>query len=212
MNKSSTTYVLLFMLAICIVFGAGVSAVHYATRGMLEKNETLHKNRIISRAFMLDVDGKTAHAYQQAIASAIRIDTIQGEKRNYETFYRGKTTTGEVGFVFSGIGFWDIIRGIVVLAPDRKHIVNMQILEQKETPGLGARIEEAWFTDQFKGLEIDWSAPVGERIIIGGAETGGAKNRLDAITGATQTSIALMQTLNSELDSFKKAFLKKADD
>jgi Na+-transporting NADH:ubiquinone oxidoreductase subunit C len=88
-------------------------------------------------------------------------------------------------------------------------MVNIQFLEHQETPGLGARIEEPWFTDQFKGLEIGWNELPARRVIIGGVADPTTKNRVDAITGASQTSIALMKSLNAELESFRKAYTSR---
>ncbi|MBD3392703.1 MAG: FMN-binding protein [Chitinivibrionales bacterium] len=203
MNKSSPAYILTFTLIICAVFGTAVSLVHHGTRGMLEKNKKLHRNRVIARAFELDVPGESAAAYARALENAIQRDTLVHKERAFRTF----THTGQnhIGFVFSGMGFWDAITGILVLTGDLERVVNIQFLEQKETPGLGARIEEPWFTRQFKGLRIDWDALPAERIIVGPSPDPDAQNRVDAITGATQTSIALMRILNEELDTFRKA-------
>lgn len=93
----------------------------------------------------------------------------------------------------------------MTLSSDMSKVINIQFLDQKETPGLGARIEEGWFTDQFKGVLIAWDQPSDKRIIVGPAPNPNAKNRVDAITGATQTSLALMRFFNSELESFRKA-------
>lgn len=200
MKKTSSAYVLFFMVILCIAFGAAVSTVHYSTRNLLRKNETLHRNRVICNAFMLDTGDKSAAAYQQAIGQYIVDDEITVDNRTIEVFK--SETHNAVGFVFSGTGFWDVIRGIVVLSEDFSTILNIQILDQKETPGLGARIEEQWFTDQFKGLKIGWDNPVDERIIIGELLDKNIENGVDAITGATQTSMALMKILNEELEFF----------
>ena len=77
------------------------------------------------------------------------------------------------------------------------------MLEQKETPGLGARIEEPWFTDQFKGLALAWNDPQGQRVLVGANPAPNAANEVDAITGATQTSMALMRFFNEELDAIR---------
>ena len=39
------------------------------------------------------------------------------------------------------MGFWDRIEAVVVLTPDLTQVLNIQFMDQKETPGLGARIE-----------------------------------------------------------------------
>lgn len=191
------------MMIISLVFGTAISSVHYATLDILKKNERLLKNRVICRAFNLKVSGETADDYQKTIDENITFDQITYKGRTWDV-YRQKDT-GNIGFVFSGTGFWDRITGIMVLSPDFSKVVNIQILDQKETPGLGARIKDPWFTNQFKGVTIEWSKPVDKRIIVGASPDPNAKNRVDAITGATQTSLALMRFLNSELELFRKA-------
>jgi Na+-transporting NADH:ubiquinone oxidoreductase subunit C len=202
MTKTSPAYILGFMIIICTVFGTGISSVHYATLDMLRKNEKLHKNRSICRVFNLSVAGASADAFQKAIDDNISYEQIAYQVRTWDV-YKQKDT-GNIGFIFSGTGFWDRITGIMVLSPDMSKVMNIQFLDQKETPGLGARIEEGWFVDQFKGVPIAWDQPVDKRIIVGPAPNPNAKNRVDAITGATQTSLALMRFLNSELELFRK--------
>ncbi len=203
MNKKSPTYILLFMAAICIVCGTGVAIVNYATQDLLARNEALHRNRVLCRAFMLDVAGTSTEAYQQAVDANLQaFEAGEGaaQRQVYKQITPGKES---FGFVFSGIGFWDRITGIIVLTPDLREVLNIQFLEQKETPGLGARIEEPWFTDQFKGLLLNWSDPQGRRVVIGASPDPNARNRVDAITGATQTSLALMRFMNEELDRIR---------
>jgi Na+-transporting NADH:ubiquinone oxidoreductase subunit C len=199
-NKKSPAYVLSFMAAICLVFGTGISIVNFATQGLLAKNAARHQNRVLCRAFDLPVDGTSAEAFQQAVTRHLVASEIDGR-----TVYR-RTTPGQesLGFEFGGMGFWDRIDGILVLTPDLQTVLNVQFLDQKETPGLGARIEEPWFTDQFKGLQIDWDNPRGNRIVVGATPDPDPQNRVDAITGATQTSMALGRFLNDELALIRK--------
>jgi Na+-transporting NADH:ubiquinone oxidoreductase subunit C len=170
------------------------------------KNETLHRNRTLSRAFLLDVTGDSAEAYQQAIDRSLEVWESVVAGRSLEVFGTRSPREQLVGFLFSGLGFWGPITGIAVFSDDLQTMVNIQFLEHQETPGLGGRIEEPWFTDQFKGLKIAWNKGPDERIIIGGTVDPKAKNRVDAITGASQTSMALMKSLNTELALFQKAY------
>ncbi len=209
MNKSSPIYVLLFMMAISVTFGVGLSAVHHATLDTLAKNETLNKNRTLSHAFLLEVAEDSPEAFQEAVDHFITIEKIANKGRTLEVFTTKAPMQNRVGFIFTGYGFWGPIKGIAVFSEDLQTMVNIQFLEHEETPGLGARIEEAWFTDQFKGLRVAWNEPPAGRIIIGGPADPDAKNRVDAITGASQTSIALMKSLNAELESFRRAYTDK---
>jgi Na+-transporting NADH:ubiquinone oxidoreductase subunit C len=203
MKKNSTVYVIVFMLAISAVFGVAVSIVHYSTLDMLEKNRKLHMNRTICNAFMLEVKDRRPESYEEAVDGNIRKGKLVSDQRTIEYFERAGGGGAGVGFVFISAGFWDRIAGIIAMSPDLTRIINIQFLEHKETPGLGARIEEPWFTDQFRGLEISWESPVEKRIVIGPGAERGAANRVDAITGASQTSMALNRSLNNELELFR---------
>lgn len=204
MKKTSPVYVLTFIVVLSAVFGFGISFVNYATLGMLKKNEALHRNRVIATAFMLPVSGTGADDYEAAVRASIEAFDLDRGGRVMKAFRH--RTTGDVGFQFSGTGFWDQIIGVMVLSPDMTIVRNIAILEQKETPGLGARIEEPAFLASFKGIEPSWQAPGGDFIVIGQSPDPAARNRVDAITGATQTSIALMKAINADLAAFKKAY------
>ncbi|MBW1959140.1 MAG: FMN-binding protein [Deltaproteobacteria bacterium] len=203
MNKKSAAYIIGFMIVICVVFGTGVSVVHNATQDMLEKNKRFHRNRIICRAFLLPVSDDSAKAYAEAISKHIRIKSITEGSRIRNVYRRIDPENPAIGFDFSGMGFWDRINGIIVFTQDLEKIINIQFFDHKETPGLGARIEEKWFTDQFKGVRIAWNKDVSDRVIIGRATGAKPDNQVDAITGATQTSMALKRFLNAELDRIR---------
>jgi Na+-transporting NADH:ubiquinone oxidoreductase subunit C len=207
-NTSKPAYIILFMLAVCVVFGAALATVQQVTADALAKNERYFKNRALAKAFLLEVDGQSPTAYETAIGRFLEKGRLPDGPRAWEVFATRPPLERRVGFVFSGNGFWGPIKGILVLSPDLKTVTNLQILEHQETPGLGARIEEAWFTDQFKGLEVGWEQPMDKRIIIGASSDPKARNRVDAVTGASQTSMALMKSLNTQLDRFRAAYSK----
>lgn len=205
MNKKDPKYIMMFIVLISLVFGLAISTVHYVTLPMLKKNEALHKNRIISQAFLLDVDGDSPDDYEKAIHENIALDSLEINGRKVELF-RHKVNHN-VGFVFQGLGFWEPISGIIVMDKNLDKIIHLKILEQKETPGLGARIEEKWFTDQFKELPIKWNE--NQKIIIGASSNADKSNVVNAITGASQTSDALANMLNDNLAEFKKQYDKR---
>jgi Na+-transporting NADH:ubiquinone oxidoreductase subunit C len=207
-NKQSPSYVLGFITIICVVFGMGVSVVHNVTQGKLRANEELLRNRVICRAFMLEVEGESPEDYADAVEEHIEVSEVQDGPTTRTVYRRAEPGREALGFVVSGIGFWDRITGILVMTPDLANVVNIQFVSHKETPGLGARIEERWFTDQFKGLKVNWGEGVTDRLIVGPSPDPNAENRVDAITGATQTSMALMKFLNSELERIRGLDLK----
>ena len=79
---------------------------------------------------------------------------------------------------------------------DMETIRGFTIVEQAETPGLGGRIVEPWFMDQFKGKKVK------PALHIISNRQGDNPNEIDAITGATETSKALNTIINDGLARF----------
>jgi Na+-transporting NADH:ubiquinone oxidoreductase subunit C len=113
----------------------------------------------------------------------------------------GATITG-YAFPVGGQGFWGPIKGMVAVDPKAERLIGVAFYEHSETPGLGARITEAWFKNQFKGLKL---MPIkGDKKIFYLKPSGSGKgpNQLDAITGASRTSQAVERFLNRDLNMF----------
>jgi electron transport complex protein RnfG len=77
-------------------------------------------------------------------------------------------------------------------------IYNTAVLDQKETPGLGAKMVEPSFKDQFKKMH-----PEKNKISV--KKDGG---EVDAITASTITSRAYCDAIMRAYDVFKKQFVK----
>jgi Na(+)-translocating NADH:ubiquinone oxidoreductase C subunit len=101
---------------------------------------------------------------------------------------------------FAGQGFWDVIRGVIGIAPDRETVLGLAVYDQKETPGLGAEIAHPRFRNAFAGLRL----AAGEtplRVQTGGGATDA--NAVDAVTGATQTCTRLERMLNAGIAAWR---------
>jgi Na+-transporting NADH:ubiquinone oxidoreductase subunit C len=66
----------------------------------------------------------------------------------------GRSVDG-AAFALKGPGFWGPISMILGVDIKSMTIRGIEIVEQNETPGLGARIEEAEFRGQFRGKRLD---------------------------------------------------------
>ncbi|MFZ3085638.1 MAG: RnfABCDGE type electron transport complex subunit G [Candidatus Hydromicrobium sp.] len=89
-------------------------------------------------------------------------------------------------FMASGSGYGGNI-DIMVGLDSGFGIKGVSILSQTETPGVGNRITESSFTDQFKGLSVSDIALKSE---------GG---KIDAITGATISSRAVVDAVKEKM-------------
>ncbi|MDH5785389.1 MAG: FMN-binding protein [Chromatiales bacterium] len=115
-------------------------------------------------------------------------------KDDEETIYGGYNDAGEfVGYaiVNAGPGFQDTVRVIYGYRPAERKVVGMWILESRETPGLGDKIyKDAAFVANFDNLGVD------PEIVAVKKGTKSRANEIDAITGATISSKAVVRIMN----------------
>ncbi|SFM48683.1 RnfABCDGE type electron transport complex subunit G [Thermodesulforhabdus norvegica] len=107
--------------------------------------------------------------------------------------YRVLSDGDVVGYAVEaqGNGYQDKIRVLVGVSRDLKRIYGLRVLEQKETPGLGARIVEP---DYLAGWsERDATNPI---MLVKGKNPE-KPNEVHAITGATITSKAVVDIVNA---------------
>lgn len=100
------------------------------------------------------------------------------------------TASGNVSYVFEGGGVWGPIIGMITLAPDFETIVQITILQQEETPGLGGIVADPLYLANFVGIVM---VPT---IEINKDPATNKPNEVDAITGATRTSSSFETILN----------------
>ena len=92
--------------------------------------------------------------------------------------------------VGEGPGFQDTIRVLFGLDHATRRVIGMRILQSRETPGLGDKIyKDAAFVANFESLSIDPEIVV----VTDGRD---ADNEVDAITGATISSKAVVRNIN----------------
>ena len=124
------------------------------------------------------------------------------ESLNFE-LYKVTKNDSLIGYAlpYSGSGFQGNIRLMVGLDSRLEKITGMRVLEQVETPGLGTKVTEEPFTNQFIDIITD---PFLECIKNAKATK---INEVEAITGATISSKAVLRIINSgltEVRSLKK--------
>jgi electron transport complex protein RnfG len=113
-----------------------------------------------------------------------------------ETVYLGyRADASVIGFAVTGAapGFSDVIRLIFGYDPRTSTVLAMKVLEQKETPGLGDKIEkDSAFVAEFR----DAITP-----LAGVKESDGTdSSEIDMITGVTISSRTVIRIINQALD------------
>ena len=92
-----------------------------------------------------------------------------------------------------GTGYQSAIRAMLALEPDLTTVAALTILEQDETPGLGARIEEPEWQAQWPGKQVvDADGSIVISVVRGQAS---GPHEVDGISGATLTSDGVQNML-----------------
>jgi len=117
--------------------------------------------------------------------------------KGLERVFRGfDQESRSIGFalVHGEPGFQGVVRLIFGYDPATRTVLGMKVLESKETPGLGDKIEkDAAFVSQFGGV----ATPI--HGVKAGAGSGAASD-IDMITGATISSKAVIRIINNKLE------------
>jgi len=204
MKKRLFSVLYMFVLTLC--FTSIVSAVKYFNDERIVTNQRVKLQRIVLKVLNIPIEKSTSDEQVVKTFDA-RIKTIDLKDK---TLYVGYEEDGQtiLGYAFpvGGPGFWGPVYGMTAVDPKATRIIGIAFYKHSETPGLGGRISEKWFSDQFKDLPLH---PVnGDKKIfyLKPAGPGKAPNELDAVTGATGTSRAVEAFLNQELQRFLKKF------
>jgi Na+-transporting NADH:ubiquinone oxidoreductase subunit C len=202
-------YSIVFMFVLTFVFAAVVSAVKVHNEDRIRTNQQVKLQKIVLKVLGVPVAENAANQEViQTFGRRVKPIEVKGQ-----TLYVGYAEDGQqiTGYAFSvnGPGFWGPVYGMVSVDPEASRILGIAFYRHSETPGLGARITESWFTRQFAGLPI---FPVeGDKKIfyLKPAGPGKVPNELDAITGATGTSRAVEAFVNRDLDRFLRETWKQ---
>ena len=128
---------------------------------------------------------KIVQAKQDAVAEMLATLFPNMESFTYDedgglyTVLSGGEPIGHA-FMAQGRGYGGTIDILIGLKPDNKSLQGIKIITQQETPGLGAKIINTSFLDQFNGVGVNE---------VELSRNGG---KIDAITGATISSTAVV--------------------
>ncbi len=177
MNK--TKQMLVFVLAMGLITSFLLVGVSLLTRErILANQQAALQSAILQANDIAFTAGEVNEIFND------RIEVIELEEEGSDTplvFFR-HPASGNISFQFEGGGVWGPIIGVITLEDDFKTIVEITILEQEETPGLGGIITERAYLNNYVGAHLS------ESITISHDSVPGDPNYVDAITGGTRTS------------------------
>lgn len=164
---------------------------------------TRNKAEFLERAIFQVLPGATTRA-SFLVNQNYQVEPFEGEPRDERLVYAGYDDQDRlvgVALEAHGQGFQDTIRLIYGWSPEKQHVIGMEVLESKETPGLGDKIlNDPEFRANFEALDVtlaeDGSGlqnPI-EAVKYGQKEEAW---QIDGITGATISSKAVGDILQA---------------
>lgn len=217
-------YTVGFMVVVACAFTAAVAGLSIVSKPVIARNERLLEQRAYVQVFGLgDVSKLSVDEALSLVDRFIALPAADTEPlvdpetgreftvlRAYED--ESKETLKAIAFNFRGLGFWAPIEGWLALTPDLDRSVGIVITRHSETPGLGGRVQEPIFTKPFEsGILVTPPEDSGSTCIIVSSTpppegTEKAERHIDAITGATQTCMAMETILDESLRAFRRAW------
>ncbi|MBI5561386.1 MAG: RnfABCDGE type electron transport complex subunit G [Deltaproteobacteria bacterium] len=188
---NNVTKMFLNLVVIGAVSGAILAAIYHVADPMIQANKEKELKEAI---FVVLPDAKDYKVIKKTV-----------DKEEVTIFEGIDAALAPVGIAFKadGGGFQGNVGVMVGLNMDYLHLKGIRILDQVETPGLGNRISEPAFEGQFKGIE---ATPRVEYIKNRKPEK---PNQIQAITGATISSNAVVTNINNAVAKVLKAFPKE---
>ena len=203
-------YTIVFMTILCAVATVLMTGAKLLMADRVKQNETLRVNRARLAGLDLLPEKAEAREINETVAKRVKIEKRNGRDL-YFAYETDGTTLHSIGIAFNGPGFWGPIGGILSTDPAGKGIRGIIFSDHGETPGLGGRIGEDWFTRQFRGKNA--AAPdAGGRyvtLVPEGTPATGA-NEVNAISGATRTSDSVRLIVNGALKDLHEALAAPA--
>ena len=181
MKKDSYLYTITFTFVLTAVFATVLSVTQAYYLPTITENEAN-----VERQAILKVLGITSE-FDLVTTFEGQVTPVTAGTSSTFAVYDEDGSPISYAFPLDGQGLWGSIRGYIGVSATFDRLLGMEFVEQNETPGLGGRIDEPWFKEQFAGVPL---IP-GENLVYGSG--------IDAITGATSSSNAVLNILNNTI-------------
>jgi electron transport complex protein RnfG len=158
-----------------------------------------------SRTFVLGEDGRFAPVAGEGPAG-----------RRVHAAYDAAGALVGVAVEAQGQGYADFIQVIWGYSPERQALVGLKVLESKETPGIGDKLEkDAVFLENFRALDLTLDAAgsaLAHAVVWVKRGTKRSPWEIDGITGATISSTAVADLLNASAAEWVPRIRARLDD
>lgn len=195
---------LLTMVGLGLLCALLIVVTFEVTLPQIEKNKAEALEKAIFKVLPGIVKKKTFQL--DANNNFIEADSENKKEQIVYAGYDENNTLVGVAVQASGLGFADVLRVLYGYNPDNQTIVGFYVLESKETPGLGDKIEkDPAFLENFKALDVsllDDQSKLKNKVIP--VKHGTKENawEVDGITGATISSRAIGNIIGASTEDW----------
>ena len=183
-KKKQILYPVVFMVVLTAIFTFALAFINASSIDLIKEQENLRIQKSILYVFNIPFEDQDV-IIQETFNQKVKVKMLDGAP--YYIYLENDAPVG-YAFQFSGRGLWGTITGNIAVSPAFDKILGIDFISHSETPGLGGRIDEAWFKEQFRNMNIESKTPVIFKPSDGGT--------VDAVTGATLTSNSVRDMVN----------------
>ena len=198
-------YSVVFTFLLSTFFVLVLAAINALASSRIEINEKLDFQRSVLYVFgFVEIEDNLSSEEIQSLY-AEKITELTGEITVYVATVKGEKN---YAFTVQSPGLWGTITGLVAVSSDPSRIVGIDFVSHSETPGLGGRIDEKSFKEQFRDERISQDRNLRIAVVSGIDTSSNDDSRVDAITGATRTSEAVGKLINKAINEIFPTVLK----
>lgn len=217
-SKSSSLEMMRAMVGIGILCGVLIVLTYEGTLPRIERLRAEALEQAIFRV-LPGITSVKAYAWEDG-------QIVEASEESSQVIYAGYDAQGSfqgVALEASGQGYADIIRILYGYDPSEQAVVGFYVLESKETPGLGDKIEkDQSFLDNFNHLDVTLNKSfevLVNQIVPVKKGTKANPWEVDGITGATISSRAIGNIIGESSSQWipriyqhQQAFQKPSDE
>lgn len=208
--RETQIYQVVFMVLITIVFVGILSIFYNSQKQRIDDNQEILYYRQILEIFNDKVtevdfyqmtDDQVLEAKEEYLIS-YQVESNKGLRDYFKVIDNGNV----IGYCFDivGAGLWGTMKAVVGFEPNLETLIDFNVYEQVETPGLGGRIAEPAdklnLRADMKGSTFLQDEEITAYKLISEGSIPEKSNEIRQITGATITSSSFLKMLDQEME------------
>ncbi len=205
-GKKSNFFVQAWLvLVLAMLYGAALAGVHMQFSPKIEENKINETRQKVPELVLGEEQAKQEAAVLSLTSEQTMITVDQGGGRTISySVFKASAADKIKGWVAkaSAQGYADKVELLIGMSPEADKITGLFILDQKETPGLGAKIVEPSWRGQFVGRS---TAQPFQAVKTKASQP----FEIDAITGATISSKTVCGIVNKTVADLKQPLVER---